>query len=174
MAHLKLRAVRNSPPGHGIRMQTCSNLSWTSHNISEEGGRETAQAERGRPLGGRWGGGSGNEHYYSFDLSSCPRRRVNPLPVGRLGQDLDVQRLEWASWSNGIQRRSPGLLVSGPAGLVRSNRWVSRQSNDRCSPIDFKRHSRIKPSHNVTRADRSFESPAQNQQLAQPMVVFVF
>lgn len=44
----------------------------------------------------------------------------------------------------------------------------------RCSAHRFQRHTRINSSHNVTRADRSFESHAQNQQLAQPMVVFVF
>lgn len=51
--HLEQRAARNSPPGHGIRMQKCSNLMRSdvqmSHSIAEGGRvhRQTRSAAEG-------------------------------------------------------------------------------------------------------------------------------
>lgn len=66
----------------------------------------------------------------------------------------------------------PSCFRTGRGGPEQPVGFLTWQ--DKCYAHRFQRHTRINSSHNVTRADRSFESPAQNQQLAQPTVVFVF
>lgn len=90
MAHVKLRAVGNSPPGHGIhgiRMQTCSNLSWTSHNVNEKGGRENCTGRTRSAAGEGEGEGEGEGRGMSiitvstFLLSSDASKSPPPLVV---------------------------------------------------------------------------------------------
>lgn len=83
MAHVKLRAVGNSPPGHGIRTQTCSNLSWTSHNVNEERGRENCTGRTRSAAGEGEGEGRGMSiiTVSTFLLSSDASKSPPPLVV---------------------------------------------------------------------------------------------
>lgn len=138
--HVEMRAARSSP-GHGIRMQTCSNLARTSHDITE-GGR--ANSWTGSAVEGEGGLGMDTQII-----------TVSPILLVLGGGEQSRP----ASWSpirarisivHGLEQRRgrmgdpdgvpPGLLFSDRADMVRSNRRggvVTTNSKMLSPPIDL-------------------------------------
>lgn len=118
------RAAGRRQPGHGIRMRTCSNPSRTWHDMAE-GGRVHRQTRSAAE------GGRGVHIHYSFYfplvLGVEQSRPASRLPACSFQPEISM----FMGWSKccgrmGIQMRSPGRLILGPAGMLRSNRRGGR------------------------------------------------
>lgn len=93
--HLEQRAAGSSP-GHGIRMQTCSNLARTFRRCTTSPREGECTGREDRPL--RGGQRMDTQLLLQFPPSSCPRRRAitSPFePGSRLSTGWSNVVVEW-------------------------------------------------------------------------------